>query len=98
MARSKSKTIQKTELKYPDRFNVIIINDDYTPMEFVIKLLLEIFNKNIEQAKQLTIEIHEKGKAIVGSYNQEIGEQKVQEVTLISRHNGHPLKSLLEKI
>ena len=98
MARSKSKTIQKTELKYPDRFNVIIINDDYTPMEFVIKLLLEIFNKNIEQAKQLTIEIHEKGKAIVGSYNQEIGEQKVQEVTLISRHNGYPLKSLLEKI
>ena len=98
MARSKSKTIQKTELKYPDRFNVIIINDDYTPMEFVIKLLLEIFNKNIEQAKQLTIEIHEKGKAIVGSYNQEIGEQKVQEVTLISRHNGHPLKSILEKI
>lgn len=98
MARSKSKTIQKTELKYPDRFNVVIINDDYTPMEFVIKLLLEIFNKNIEQAKQLTIEIHEKGKAIAGSYNQEIGEQKVQEVTLISRHNGYPLKSLLEKI
>jgi ATP-dependent Clp protease adaptor protein ClpS len=98
MARSKSKTIQKTELKYPDRFNVVIMNDDYTPMEFVIKLLLEIFNKNIEEAKHLTIEIHEKGKAIAGSYNQEIGEQKVQEVTLISRHNGYPLKSLLEKI
>jgi ATP-dependent Clp protease adaptor protein ClpS len=98
MARSKSKTIQKVELKYPDRFNVIILNDDFTPMDFVIKLIIEVFNKNIEQAKQLTVEIHEKGKAIVGIYNQEIGEQKVNEVTLVSRHHGHPLKSILEKI
>ena len=98
MARSKSKTIQKVELKYPDRFNVIILNDDHTPMDFVIKLIIEVFNKNIEQAKHLTVEIHEKGKAIVGIYNQEIGEQKVNEVTLVSRHHGYPLKSILEKI
>ena len=98
MAKAKSRTINKTELKYPDRFNVIILNDDFTPMDFVIKLIIEVFNKNIEQAKQLTIDIHDKGKAIVGSYNQEIGEQKVNEVTLISRHHGHPLKSSLEKV
>ena len=98
MARAKSKTIQKTELKYPDRYNVILLNDDFTPMDFVIKLIIEVFNKNIEQAKDLTVQIHDKGKAIVGSYNQEIGEQKVNEVTLISRHHGHPLKSILEQM
>jgi|TARA_B100000073_G_C23620479_1_gene528277 ATP-dependent Clp protease adaptor protein ClpS len=98
MAKAKSRTINKVELKYPDRFNVIILNDDFTPMDFVIKLIIEVFNKNIEQAKDLTVQIHEKGKAIVGSYNQEIGEQKVNEVTLISRHHGHPLKSILEKV
>lgn len=98
MARAKSKTIQKVELKYPDRFNVIILNDDFTPMDFVIKLIIEVFNKNIEQAKDLTVQVHKNGKAIVGTYNQEIGEQKVNEVTLLSRHHGHPLKSIMEKI
>ena len=77
---------------------MVILNDDYTPMDFVIKLLIEVFNKTIEQAQEVTLEIHNNGKAIAGSYNQEIGEQKVSEVTLISRHNGHPLKALLEKI
>jgi ATP-dependent Clp protease adaptor protein ClpS len=98
MARAKSKTIQRVELKYPDRFNVIILNDDFTPMDFVIKLIIEVFNKNIEQAKDLTVQVHKNGKAIVGTYNQEIGEQKVNEVTLLSRHHGHPLKSIMEKI
>jgi len=98
MARAKSKTIQRVELKYPDRFNVIILNDDFTPMDFVIKLIIEVFNKNIEQAKDLTVKVHKDGKAIVGTYNQEIGEQKVNEVTLLSRHHGHPLKSIMEKI
>tara|TARA_R110001592_G_scaffold17786_3_gene74373 strand:+ start:3569 stop:3865 length:297 start_codon:yes stop_codon:yes gene_type:complete len=98
MARAKSKTIQRVELKYPDRFNVIILNDDFTPMDFVIKLIIEVFNKNIEQAKDLTVQVHKNGKAIVGQYNQELGEQKVNEVTLLSRHHGHPLKSIMEKI
>lgn len=98
MARSKTKTIQKVELKYPGRYQVIILNDDFTPMDFVIKLIIEVFNKNIDQAKDLTVQIHEKGKAIVGSYNLEIGEQKVQEVTMISRHHGHPLKTTMEKM
>lgn len=98
MAKSKTKTISKTILQYPERFNVIILNDDYTPMDFVIKLLIEVFNKSLEQSTVLTQDIHEKGKAIVGSYNFEIAEQKVNEVTLISRHHGHPLKALLEKI
>ena len=98
MARSKANIKNKVELKYPERFNVIILNDDYTPMDFVIKLLIEVFNKNINQAKDLTLDIHEKGKTIAGTYNNELAEQKVSEVTLISRHHGHPLKALIEGV
>ena len=98
MARSKTKTIQKVELKYPGRYQVIILNDDFTPMDFVIKLVIEVFNKNINQAKEVTVAIHEKGKAVAGMYNQEVAEQKVSEVTLISRHHGHPLKAVMEEI
>ncbi len=88
----------KADIQYPDRYNVVFINDDYTPMEFVIHLLVEIFNKSINQAKDITLTIHQEGRAIAGTYNHEIGEQKVQEATMISRHNGHPLQIVLEKV
>tara|TARA_R110001592_G_scaffold105459_1_gene296564 strand:- start:344 stop:640 length:297 start_codon:yes stop_codon:yes gene_type:complete len=98
MARSKTKTIQKVELKYPSRYQVIILNDDYTPMDFVIKLLIEVFNKNINQAQEVTVAIHEKGKGIAGTFNMEVAEQKTSEVTLIARHHGHPLKAIMEEV
>ena len=55
-----TKTI--TEIKYPDRFNVVLLNDDFTPMEFVIQLLVEVFNTSIEEAKEVMIKVHEEGK------------------------------------
>jgi ATP-dependent Clp protease adaptor protein ClpS len=96
--KSKVSTKSKADIKYPERYNVIFVNDDYTPMDFVIHLLIEIFNKSINQAKDITLTIHQEGRAIAGTYNYEIGEQKVQEATLISRHNGHPLQIVLEKV
>lgn len=87
-----------TEIKYPDRFNVVILNDDFTPMEFVIQLLIEVFNTNIEEAKNVTVKVHEDGKGVAGSYGLEIAEQKQQEATIISRHHGHPLKVIIEKV
>lgn len=98
MAREATGTKTRTEIKYPDRFNVIINNDDFTPIEFVIRLLVEVFNRNIEDAKKLTIIVHEEGKAIVGSYGIEIAEQKREESTLIARQNGYPLKITIEKM
>ena len=102
MAKSNVKTKvsskTQTDIYYPDRFNVVLINDDYTPVEFVIHLLIEIFNKSINQAKDITLTIHREGRAIAGTYNFEIGEQKVQEATVISRLNGHPLQITLEKV
>lgn len=85
---------QKTavELRYPPRYDVIIFNDDYTPVEFVIKLLVEIFNKNVDTAKELTMTVHEHGQAVAGTYNFEIAEQKTTEALATARASGHPLQ------
>lgn len=98
MSQAQQATRTVTEIKYPDRFNVVLINDDFTPMEFVIQLLVEVFNKTIEEAKEATVKVHEDGKAVAGSYGLEIAEQKQQEATIISRHHGHPLKVIIEKV
>jgi len=91
MAQTKTQIRTQANLSYPKRFNVVIWNDDFTPMEFVIQLLVEVFNKNIEQSSEITSEIHNQGKAIAGTYSKEIAEQKTHEATVISRHSGHPL-------
>lgn len=85
-----------TKLTYPKRYNVIFLNDDYTPMDFVIQLLVEIFNKNIEQAQELTMMIHNDGSAVVGTYSREIAEQKTHEAITACHHSGHPLEILCE--
>ena len=98
MAETQSDTITRTEITYPNRYNVVFINDDFTPMDFVVQLLVEVFNKTLEEAKDVTLQIHEKGKGIAASYNYELAEQKKAEAVAISRNNGHPLTILVEKI
>ena len=72
-------------------YDVIFLNDDYTPFEFVISLLVEVFNKSGDEAKRVTAEVHELGQGVVGYYNAEVAEQKSSEATLLSRTAGHPL-------
>ena len=91
MARTNVQSKTKVELKYPDRFKIIILNDDYTPFEFVIQLLVEVFNKTGDEAKKITGEVHELGQGVVGYYNAEVAEQKSSEATILSRTAGHPL-------
>ncbi len=98
MAKESTSTISKTELKFPSMYNVIMINDDYTPMDFVIQLLIEIFNRSIDEAKDITLNIHQDGQGIAGTYSHEVAEQKLSESWMISRHNGHPLKIIMEKM
>lgn len=98
MTQTKTKSKTNTDIKYPSRYNVIFHNDDYTPMDFVIQLLIEIFNKNIDHASNITEEIHTSGKGVAGTYGLEIAEQKTHEASLISRSNGHPLKITYEEI
>ena len=98
MAKSKAKTIEKTEIKFPDRFKVIIWNDNHTPMDFVVQLLVELFDRPLKDAKGIMLAIHNEGKGIAGEYNFELAEQKVHEGSTIARHNGWPLKLTMEKM
>lgn len=87
----------KTEIQLPSLWKVIVLNDDHTPMDFVIELLTTLFKHDVESATQLTIDIHKNGSAVVGIYSYEIAEQLGLEATQISRLKGHPLQIQVEK-
>tara|TARA_X000000368_G_scaffold199959_1_gene157889 strand:- start:85 stop:384 length:300 start_codon:yes stop_codon:yes gene_type:complete len=91
-------TRDKVELVFPNRYNVLLLNDDYTPMDFVIQLLVEVFNRSLDEATAITMKVHDEGQGIAGTYSHEVAEQKQTESSMISRHNGHPLKIVLEKL
>lgn len=79
------------EIKEPGKFTVIIVNDDVTPVEFVVAMLISIFNHDQTTAFDLTLRIHNTGSAVVGRYTYEIAEQKGLEATSMARSNGYPL-------
>ena len=85
------------KLEIPKNYKVIMLNDDTTPMEFVISILTLIFKHTEETAKKLVLTIHEEGSAVVGIYTYEIAEQKALEATTLSRDNGFPLQLRLEQ-
>lgn len=98
MANAEVKTHVETRLTYPPRFNVIVYNDDFTPMAFVIQMLIDVFNTSLDTAQDLTMVIHNEDSAVVGTYNYEIAEQKTSEATTMARMAGHPLKINFERI
>jgi len=85
------KTRVTRKLKEPSKYKVVVMNDNYTPVEFVIALLVKVFSIPTDAAVQLTLEVHNQGSAVAGIYSYEIAEQKVSEATELSRLNGHPL-------
>jgi ATP-dependent Clp protease adaptor protein ClpS len=88
---------EDVKLKYPKRYNVLLLNDDYTSMEFVIDILMNIFHKNNELAQQITLDIHQNGKGICGVYSHEIAETKIMQVHKHAKENGFPLRSEMEE-
>jgi ATP-dependent Clp protease adaptor protein ClpS len=88
-------TIKKIDnisgVKEPERYRVVILNDNSTPMEFVIELLKLIFHHSQEAAVQIMMQVHQNGKGTAGVYSYEVAEQKAMESTQIARTNGHPL-------
>ena len=86
----------KDIFKEPNRYNVIFLNDNSTPMEWVIDLLMRIFKHTQSSAENLTMEIHTNGSAVVGTYSYEIAEQKTIEATQASREHGFSLQIKLE--
>ena len=91
--------LEEAEVKIdrPPLFTVVIFNDDFTPMEFVVLILERFFNVDHQQAVSIMLTIHQKGLAIVGVYPHEIAETKVAQVMEFSRKNQHPLQCTMEK-
>ncbi len=87
----------KPKLKRPPLFKVILLNDDYTPMEFVVHILESFFSRDREAATRIMLEVHTSGKGICGLYTHEIAETKVAQVNSYSRENQHPLLCTMEK-
>lgn len=86
----------KKEIKEPEFYKVVFLNDDSTPMEFVIEVLNEVFGHSQETAKSITMTIHNEGSGIVGVYRYEIAEQKGLETVNIARSSGFPLQVKVE--
>ncbi len=87
---------QKTKL--PQMYQVVLLNDDYTPMEFVVVVIQEFFNKDRETATQIMLKIHLDGKGICGVFSRDVAATKVDQVTEAARKNGHPLQCVSEPI
>lgn len=87
----------KVNVTEPKRWKVIFLNDDTTPIEFVIELLTHIFKHTTDTAKDITIQVHETGSGIAGVYSFEIAEAKAVESTQLARTNGFPLQIKLEE-
>lgn len=87
----------KIVAKEPGKYKVVFLNDDKTPMQFVIEILMQIFKHNSESAENITMSIHSEGSGVAGVYPFEIAEQKGQETVGLSRQHGFPLKVKVEK-
>lgn len=85
------------ELQEPRLFKVLLHNDDYTSMDFVVEVLMGIFHKTHSQAEQIMLQIHEKGKAICGVYTYEIAQMKVEQVKELAKQNEFPLLATMEE-
>ncbi len=90
-------TRTKPKAKRPSLYKVILLNDDYTPMDFVILILEKYFNYGIDGATDIMMQVHEKGLAVVGIFPFEIAETKVQQVMTLARQKQHPLQCIMEK-
>jgi ATP-dependent Clp protease adaptor protein ClpS len=87
----------KVTISEPKRWKVILLNDDSTPMEFVIGVLTEVFRHNPDTARDVMLQVHETGSGVAGIYSFEIAEAKAVEATNLARTNNHPLQIKLEE-
>lgn len=87
----------KVKVDPPPFYRVMLLNDDYTPMDFVVTVLKAIFHKSTEEAERLMLVVHEKGMATCGVYTREVAETKVEKTLAMARKAEHPLQCVMEK-
>jgi ATP-dependent Clp protease adaptor protein ClpS len=90
-------TRTRTQTKRPSMYRVLLLNDDYTPMEFVISILQAFFNKDTQEATQIMLQVHHNGVGECGVFTYEVAETKVSQVMDHARKNQHPLQCIMEK-
>ena len=88
---------ERTKTQPPPMYSVLLLNDDYTPMDFVVHVLKKFFNRSDDEAVSIMLQVHNKGSGVAGVYQYEIAEMKSQQVNKYAKANEHPLKSVLEK-
>jgi ATP-dependent Clp protease adaptor protein ClpS len=95
----KTGTVTKTrpKTKKPSLYKVLLLNDDYTPMEFVVHVLQKYFHKNQDEATRIMLHVHRRGVGVCGVFTYEVAETKVTQVMDFSRQHGHPLQCTMEK-
>lgn len=84
-------------LRLPPMYQVVLLNDDYTPMDFVVIVLQEHFNKDRQEATQIMLKVHNEGKGICGVFSKDIASTKVEQVMVHAREAGHPLRCVMEE-
>lgn len=87
----------KPEIKQPPLYKVVLLNDDYTPMDFVVRILEDFFRMNREKATQIMLHVHTRGRGVCGIYTHDIAETKVAQVNEFSRRHQHPLLCTMEE-
>lgn len=90
-------TRTRTRTKKPTPYRVLMLNDDYTPMEFVVLVLQRFFRMNMEEATRVMLHVHQRGVGVCGVFSYEVAETKVSQVIDFARQNQHPLQCTLEK-
>lgn len=88
----------KVKIKEPKKYKVVMYNDDFTPMEFVVYILINIFKKSEEEAVQIMMSVHKGGKAVVGIYSYDIAKTKADTAVGLSREEGYPFRIKVEEV
>jgi ATP-dependent Clp protease adaptor protein ClpS len=89
---------QTQKVKPPPMYQVLLLNDDYTPMDFVVVVLQEYFNKDIETAMRIMLKVHNEGRAVCGIFSKDVASTKVDLVMSYARQAGHPLQCVMEEV
>ncbi len=92
-----TETLSEVDLEEPKLYKVIMWNDDYTTMDFVVEILADIFHRSYDEAIEIMLAIHEKGKGVCGRYSYEIAETKIHQATKRARENQFPLRLTMER-
>lgn len=87
-----------TDHREPDECRVFLLNDDFTTMEFVVSVLVSVFHKSLDEAGRIMLDVHRRGKGLVGVFSFDIATTKIQQVHQLARQRGFPLKCTMEKI